>query len=325
MNRRMITSVVVGLLALVTVGLVLVSLRPSTPPRAPAAPITTGALAVAGNVTLRWAGPTDCNPDTDVIQLEQSVGGGSWTGVKMPLVTVYGMTFDSDNPNVGLAYGTTRNCARGVAITENGGLTWRYRSDNPQLVDASWINGRLWGIDRTTTSVVAAYDLRNHFRLVKLPKITAATVCDAQDGVPTSIAFYTVSKGMMLCEQQTTQGRLIAYTPNAAATWERVADTSPTGGLDGAGPIQDLDVAGTKSAWVLFPAGVECNAGQLRHSTSLGSVWAREPCLPGSLHIDLILDVTFTSPTQGLMLATSNGAVTMLQTSDAGKTWTPQP
>src|SRR5262245_55826743 len=131
MNRGWVTGLVVGLLALVTTGLVVVALRPVPVERPPVAPFEIGAVAASEDNVWRWVGPTDCNPDADVVQLERSENGGPWVKAAIPLANVYSLSF-SDNFH-GVATGTTSQCDRGVAVTSNGGRTWKMHTDNPVL------------------------------------------------------------------------------------------------------------------------------------------------------------------------------------------------
>lgn len=322
MNRRLLSGAIVGALVLASVGLVVLALRPSTPPPAGAAPIEIGALAVQDGNAWRWSGPRDCNPDTDIIQLERRIGDGDWVGGKIPLINVYGLTFnDSDD---GVAIGTVRGCGRGVVISQDGGRTWHYRDDNPVLLDAAWSDRYLWGIERGVGApALKAYDLRNHFKLVEVNRLHPTTPCDARDGTATQVAFYSSTVGLLLCEQQITNERLVARTTTSGAAFDRIADGQPDTGLDGAGPITDLEVAGRQTAWVLFSVAGECPEGQLRRSDSQGAVWERLPCVSDTVPIDRILDVAFATQERGTMLATDDsGAVIMLETADAGTTWT---
>ncbi len=123
MNRGVITGAVVGVLALATMLLVVLSLRPATTGPLPVAPYEIGAVAASGNTVWRWVGPTDCNADADVLQVERSTGGEAWTTADIPLANVYSISFA--NAEDGVATGTTRACARGAAITRDGGRTWK--------------------------------------------------------------------------------------------------------------------------------------------------------------------------------------------------------
>ena len=63
------------------------------PPAVEAAPLSVGAVEVVGDTTWRWVGPNDCTTDTDIIQLQRRSGDGEWSGARIPLVTVLGITF----------------------------------------------------------------------------------------------------------------------------------------------------------------------------------------------------------------------------------------
>ena len=129
MNRGVITGVVVAVLALATVLLVVLSLRPATTEPLPVAAYEIGAVAASGDTVWRWAGPTDCNADADDLQVERSTGGEEWTAAAIPLANVSSLSFA--NTEDGIATGTTRACARGVAVTRDGGRTWESRKTIP--------------------------------------------------------------------------------------------------------------------------------------------------------------------------------------------------
>ena len=115
---------------------------------------------------------------------------------------------------------------------------------------------------------------------------------------------------------------LIARTTNAATSFEALADDRPTLGLDGAEAIDELDVSGAKSVWALFAPGGACSEGQLRYSDSEGASFTRLTCPAKSFDVDEVLDVAFTSDTDGVMLGLRNRQPVMATTSDGGDTWT---
>ena len=320
MIRRIATAVFVGGLLLATAAVVFLALQPPVLPPSVQAPIEIGSIAVAGDTTWRWSGSAECSPGTGASQLERRSGSGEWLGAPLPLVNVFGLSFnDGDH---GIAVGTTARCSRGVAVTEDGGQTWHYRADNPVLLDAWWSDDRLWGVGLASGSPqLRAYELADGFRLVPLARVRPDAPCDFRDGPPSHVAFYDEQVGLLLCQQQATDGRLIARTTTAGAGFERLLDGRPGFGLDGAGPIVDLDVAGNSSAWLQFPADADCAAGQLRRSDSQGGVWERLPCAARRAPYDKILDVAFASKRVGLMLATKDGALVVVETTDGGSSW----
>jgi len=323
--RRLGGAILVGALVLATGTLVLLALRPESTPEVPPATIDDGAVAAAGDIVWRWRGPSDCNPDTNATKLQQRVGDGEWTASRIPLVSVTSLHFVDESD--GVATGTTPGlCSRGVALTDDGGQTWRSRDDNPVLFDAWWVDHRVWGIEQSIEGpVLNVYTVRGRDRLVPVEDPTILDPCDARDGTPSQVAFFSAKLGLLLCENTVTSERLIARTTSAGEAFERLTDNSPGSGLDGAGRVLALDVIGDETAWVLFSAEGECKEGQLRRSDSQGAVWDRLPCPSESVRIDLALDVAFTSRDEGVLLGVNNGDVAMFATDDGGTTWTPSP
>ena len=325
MTRRWITAGVVGLLIGTTALLVVAALRPDAPPRAPVAPISVGAIEVVGDTTWRWIGPDDCNADTDIIQVQRRTGEGEWFGTRVPLVSVSGITF-SANGDDGVALGTSTSCGRQIAVTRDGGRTWSIDERNPTLVDAWWVDQQVWGVDISTGSAVV-----KPFRLIerRVPRIASlaadaeyAQPCDARDGVPSKVAFFTERTGLLLCEHRILTSRLIARTTDGGLNYERLTDDRSASGLDGDGTIQDFVVAGSENVWALFD-DQECAEGQLRISDSQGQFFTRLPCLDGKLGVEKILGVTFTDARRGVMLAVGGNQPLMFETKDSGETWTP--
>ncbi|HEX5017603.1 MAG TPA: hypothetical protein VFX15_08460 [Actinomycetes bacterium] len=318
------TGAVVGALALAAAALVVLALRPPTVERPPVAPFEIGVVAASGDTVWRWVGPSTCNADADVVQLERSEGGGPWEKSPIPLANVYSLSF-SDGVH-GVATGTTSKCARGVALTANGGRTWRAYSENPVLLDAWYTEGAIWGVERVVgTPQIAAFKADKKLRLKPIKSITPARPCSASDGVPNQVAFWTDKSGLLLCQNTVIDSRLLARTTNGS-TYEALTDDRPTLGLDGAEPVIDIDVAGTESVWAVFaPGGGGCSEGQVRYSDSQGAVFSHPECPSRSVDIDEVLDVAFTSDQDGVMLALRDRQPVMATTDDAGDTWTEQP
>lgn len=67
-------------------------------------------------------------------------------------------------------------------------------------------------------------------------------------------------------------------------------------------------------------AASACPAGQLRESVDAGQTWVPLPCLPG---LTQVLSVAFSSDREGLVLGRSGDIVTVLKTTDSGRTWGP--
>jgi hypothetical protein len=146
--------------------------------------------------------------------------------------------------------------------------------------------------------------------------------CAASDGVPDQTAFWTTDRGLLLCQNTVISSLLIARTTNAASSFEALADDRPTLGLESSEAIDELDVAGSKSVWALFSPGGPCSEGQLRYSDSEGANFTRLSCPSKSVDVDEVLDVAFTSDTDGVMLALRDRQPVMATTSDGGDTWT---
>ncbi len=320
MSRGVVTGGIVGVLALGTTLLVVLALRPAQVDVPPVAPFEIGAVAAYGDTVWRWVGPTDCNADADVVQLERSVDGGDWIDSAIPLSNIFAISFADDQR--GLATGNTSECARGVAVTNTGGRTWKYRQDNPVLLDAWFQGSTIWGIERVIGQpVLAAYKLDSRLRLRPVPGIEPIQPCDASDGVPDQIAYWNDTTGLLFCENDVVGSRLVARTTNGGENFERLADDSPLSGLDGGGSVLDMDVAGTETVWLQITAEAGCSEGQLRMSDSQGAVFTRLPCPSKSVEISEVLDVAFTSETDGVMLALLNREPVMYVTNDGGASW----
>lgn len=320
MSRGHITGAVVGLLALATTLLVVMALRPATTEPLPVAPYEIGAVAASGSSVWRWVGPTNCNADADVLPLERSVDGGEWVGSPVPLANVYGISFADELD--GVATGTTRTCARGVAVTNDGGRNWKSSKDNPVLLDAWYVGKTIWGVERVIGQpVLGAYRVDNRRRVQPIKTIKPIQPCDAADGVPDQIAFWNTTTGLLYCENDVVGARLIARTTNEGANFERLADNRPSTGLDGGGSVVDVDVAGDETVWLQFTAGGDCNEGGLRISDSQGAVFDRLPCASESVTVTEVLDAAFSSPTDGVMLALVNREPALFVTDDGGTTW----
>ena len=322
MNRGVITGVVVAVLALATVLLVVLSLRPATTEPLPVAAYEIGAVAASGDTVWRWAGPTDCNADADDLQVERSTGGEEWTAAAIPLANVYSISFA--NTEDGIATGTTRACARGVAVTRDGGRTWESKEDDPVLLDAWYVGTTIWGIERLVGQLeVGAYRVDAQQRLQPIKRIKPIQPCDVADGVPDHIAFWTESTGLLYCENDVISTRLMTRTTNAGRNFERLADNRPDYGLDGGGSVIDMDVSGDETVWLQFTGERDCDEGQLRISDSQGAVFDRLPCPSESVTIDEVLDVAFSSKTDGVMLGLVDREPAMFVTDDGGTTWSP--
>lgn len=326
MIKRFLGAAVVGALVLGTGVLVVTALRPADPPRTDVVPIEMGAVAVVGDHEWRWTGPSDCNADADVRQVESRVGTGEWAGVRMPLSNVLAMQFGDRDTGVAIGL-TSRLCGRGVALTRDGGRSWHYKSANPALLDAWWAGERLWGIERGTTGppTLTAFTMRDNYRLVPVRGIEPATPCDVEDGTPTQVAFFNADVGLLLCEQALTGERLLSLTSTASEFFERLTDRRQETGFSGEGQVLDMDVAGEESVWALFEPGPGCVEGQVRRSDDQGETFDRLPCVSKSAEVDEVFDVAFANPNVGTLLGERSGELVMLQTEDAGTTWSPHP
>ena len=320
MNRGVITGAVVGVLALATTLLVVLALRPAATEKPPVAPFEMGAVAAYDDTVWRWVGPTNCNVDADVLPMERSVDGGPWETTETPLSNVYSVSFSDDG--LGIATGTTRSCARGVAVTDNGGRTWQSRASNPVLLDA-WYQGRtIWGIERVIGQLkIGAYRLDSRQRVRPIKSIEPIQPCDAGDGVPDQIGFWDDEVGLLFCENDVVGSRLVARTTNQGVNFERLADARPTTGLDGGGSVLDMDFAGSETVWLQFTQDAACTEGQLRVSDSQGGVFDRLDCPSESVDVDEMLDAAFTSEQDGVMLGLVDREPVMFVTDDGGASW----
>ena len=324
MNRAWITGGVIGLLALAVMVLVVMALRPADVDRPPVAPFEMGAIAVSGESTWRWVGPTNCNADANVVQLQRRTGDTGWVNTPIPLSNVYGISFADEQ--MGVATGTTKQCSRGVALTENGGRTWKYNPKNPVLLDAWFQGSTVWGIQRVIgTPQLAAFRVDQQLRLRPVPGFTPIRPCAAVDGVPVQVAFWSDEQGLLLCQNSVIGARLIARTTNGGANFEALNDDRATGGLDGVEQISKMVVVGEDSVWVLFGAGSDCPEGQLRYSRSQGATFTRLPCASKTVDVDEVLDMSFTSHDDGVLLGLRDRQPMMASTSDGGETWTELP
>lgn len=316
------TWAIIATLAMViaTAALVAYALRSPQPPAASAATITSGAVAAVGQQTWRWTGSSDCTPTSHTTEVTYRTGDGPWSSAPVPLVNVDALTFE--NRHRGIAVGENDLCSRAIAITLDGGKTWTSNDANPALFDAWWVQRRIWGIDQGSGAPsIHPYLLRpGTDQLAPDPKLTPIFPCDARDGTAAHVAFYSKNAGLLLCEQAITDERLLARTTDGEI-FERLTDSRGATGLDGEGPVLDLDVAGADSAWVLFPPSEECAVGQLRTSADQGATWQRLTCLSNSADVNLVLDVAFTSPEHGILLAASGNQPLMFTSDDGGQTW----
>jgi len=320
MRRGVVTGGIVGALALGTTLLVVMALRPVEIVVPPVAPFEIGAVAAHGDNVWRWVGPTNCNADADVVQMERSIGGADWQTSPIALSNIYGISFADDDH--GVATGTTRECARGVAVTKDGGRTWKTHADDPVLLDAWYQGSTIWGIERVIGQpLLAAYRVDSRLRLRPIPGVQPIQPCDASDGVPDQIAYWNDTTGLLFCENDVVGSRLMARTTNQGKNFERLADDRPLTGLDGGGSALDMDVAGTETVWLQLTAEAGCAEGQLRMSDSQGAIFDRLPCPSKSVTIDKVLDVAFTSETDGVMLGLVDRAPAMFVTKDGGASW----
>ena len=316
---QLLTGAVIVALAVVTGLLVVLALRPVEAPDTPPA-LEIGAVAASGDTVWRWVGPSDCNADAFALPLQRSEAGGAWRPSPIPLSNVYALSFADGSR--GIATGTTRACSRGVALTSDGGKTWAYREDNPVLLDAWYEGDQVWGIEQTIGEPqISVYRVDSELRLVPVRGAQPAQPCDAADGEPQHLAFWDDTSGLLLCQNAVTGSRLLARTTNAGEIFERLTDDRPELGLDGAEAPLDLDVVGTRSAYVLFGPGGDCSEGQLRESVNEGASFRRLDCPSASVEVDRVLDVAFTSKRDAVLLGLRNREPVLLVSSDGGDTW----
>lgn len=319
-GRSWVTGAMLAVLAIGAAVLVVLALQPKSVAPRGAAPLEIGVVAASGDAVWRWAGPADCNPTERVPPIQRSVDRTTWESMASPFVNVHALSFS--DARHGVAIGTTARCVRAVAVTDDGGSSWTADEQNPVLLDAWYTGTTVWGVRQTVGSAkVAAYRVDAQLRLRPDAGVEPITPCAAGDGIPDQLAFWDEQQGLLLCQNVVTDTLLIARTVNAASSFEALADDGPASGLDGAAEVVDIDVAGAASAWVqLAPSGT-CAEGQLRASDSSGAVFATLPCPSESADVDQVLDVTFTSARDGLLLGVRNGRQVLLVTDDAGTTW----
>ena len=190
------------------------------------------------------------------------------------------------------------------------------------LLDA-WYEGDLvWGIEQTIGAPrISVYSVDAELRLQPVRGAKPDQPCDAADGEPQHLAFWNDSTGLLLCQNAVTGSRLLARTTNGGEIFERLTDDRPDLGLDGAETPLDLDVAGTRTAFVLFGPGGECSEGQLRESVNEGASFRRLDCPSASVEVDRVLDVAFTSKQDAVLLGLRNREPVLLVSSDGGDTW----
>jgi hypothetical protein len=318
------TGVIVGALALMTTVLVVLALRPAASPVVDVAPIEMGAIATTGDTVWRWAGPVDCNADADVVQVERSTNGDAWRSAAIPLSNIYSLSFSDDTH--GIATGTTSQCSRGVAITTDGGRTWKYHKDNPVLLDAWWEGNRVFGVERVIgTPIIGEYRVDTKLLLKPVHGLSQNQPCSGADGVPVDIAFWNDQHGVVFCQNTVIDARLLLLTHNGGAAFERVNDESGDFGFAGKDPVTDIDVAGKDRVWALFAPGGGCAEGQLRVSDSQGSTFDTQPCPSDSAPVDDVLDVAFSSAKDGVLLGVQNRQAVVLVTNNGGDTWSARP
>jgi hypothetical protein len=313
-------ALLVAALLVVTGAVVALALRSPTPP-----PLTfsiepdAGALAAAGDRVWRWVGPSACTDEADQVPVQRLTDAG-WEDAPIPLVSVTRLSFGSVDD--GIALGTTSTCAVGAAVTHDGGQTWGSEPDVLSLKDAWWVGNRVWGVTRVDGPARAVWLPASGDSLGAAGDTSAA--CDAGDGPPTLVAFATPRRGLLLCQQISGDGRLLARTANSGRDWERWTDARQVTGLDGPGPIVDLDVVRGPSdvIWTLFDGG-ECPEGQLRRS--VGRSFDRLRCPSETVAVDRVLAVAFTTPRRGFLLGLVGGEPLLAQTRDGGSTWAATP
>jgi hypothetical protein len=210
-----------------------------------------------------------------------------------------------------------------VAVTKDGGRTWRSHPDDPVLLDAWYQGSTIWGIERVIGQpLLAAYRVDSRLRLRPIPGVSPIQPCDALDGVPDQIAFWNDTTGLLFCENDVVGSRLVARTTNQGKNFERLADNRPATGLDGGGSMLDMDVAGTERVWLQITPEAGCPEGQIRVSDSQGAIFRRLPCPSRSVDISEVLDIAFTNESDGVMLGLLDREPVMYVTKNGGASWT---
>lgn len=297
---------------------VALSLDSPTPPPS-TAHLDSGSLAVVGDHTWRWIGTSGCASHAANTPIEHRQGDGPWQESQIPLVRVDALSFSDDQR--GIAVGENGSCNHDVALTSDSGATWQTTADSPALLDAWWIGGRVWGIEQTSEEpTISIFRVRGGDQLVQAAGVNPLLPCDVGDGPASQVAFYSTDFGLLLCERESSSSRLLARTTNGE-TFERLADGRKGYGLDGPAPVRDLDVALPDRAWLQFPNDPTCPEGSLRRSSDQGATWDALPCVSKSMTVDTVLDVAFSSATDGVLLGLVDGKTVMGVTIDGGASW----
>lgn len=318
MIRRIAPLIAIGALVVAAAFVSLLALDAPTPPPTTLR-IDAGGLAVVGDRTWRWTGTSGCASHADNTPIERRQADGPWQESQIPLVKVDSLSFTDDQR--GIAVGENGSCAHDVALTSDGGATWQTATDSPALLDAWWVDGRVWGIEQTSEEpTISVYRVRDEDQLLSEDGVNPLLPCDVGDGPASQVAFYARDFGLLLCERESSSSRLLARTTNGE-TFERLADGRKGYGLNGPAPVRDLDVALPDRAWLQFPDDGTCPEGSLRRSGDQGATWDALPCPSESMSVDKVLDVAFSSATDGMLLGVVDGKAVMGQTSDGGTSW----
>jgi hypothetical protein len=312
-----------AVLLLAAAAVVIAALRPApTPPPVAQIP-TSGASATIGDQVWVWVGTGQCPAlSGDTTSTIEHYDGSAWTSAAVPLAQVDAITFS--DARHGLATGLAPDCHHEVIATTDAGVTWQPISA-PALADVSAPGLTVWGIE-ATNGPRAVQRLRwRSDALVSAPGGRPTNPCNTRAGPPTQVAGVDDRTAMLVCQNVGIDERQVDRTASSGEAWQTVVDQRPETGFDGSGvTVTQLVAYGPRDAWALFadPQG-ECPEGQVRQSTDGGLSWDRLPCPSESVDVSEVFDVSYSSPTNAVMVGLRHDVPTVFVTSDGGQVWRP--
>ena len=296
-----------------------VVLRPTAAPPPPAVAPQSGALAVvASGEAWRALNASPCGSGAAPVAV-QRLSGTSWVAAASPLARVDQLAFASTAD--GVAVGVDATCQPAYAVTTDGGRSWWAGSPARALISASVGaagGSSVWVLDASGSGQPRLLRFTPDMSL-EVGGGSRAVPCGQQAGPPALLAAVDDNYGLVLCQGASGEGRLLLRTTTGGQYWDRLTDARPTTGLDLTGSIRGLSFPSSGHGYALGDAAA-CPAGQLRESVDAGQTWAPLPCLPG---LTQVLSVAFSSDRDGLVLGRSGDVVTVLRTTDGGRTWGP--
>ena len=124
----------------------------------------------------------------------------------------------------------------------------------------------------------------------------------------------------MLCQGPSGEGRLLLRTTSAGRYWDRLTDARPGTGFDLLRSAARAVVPEQPHGYVLGDASACAGRAGARASVDAGQTWMALPCLPG-----LTGCCRWRSPQTARAWCSggSGDIVTVLKTTDGGRTWAP--